>query len=155
MSFVVSYKTRVLKFAQSVKQLNLFKMYDDGTDNPIKRQKIITRIYLILLVGMFFSLHMPLLLLKPKISILILRKKKYHFRSAHITHMSMFFVCTSDCPWIQWHLRTLNLQISIDFQWVIEAFERFIRIVKSLEKFVIVLYSVGFHRVLLSKVCLY
>ncbi len=54
MWFVVSYKTRVLKFAQSVKKLNLFKMHNDGTDNPIKRQKIITRIYLILLGGMFF-----------------------------------------------------------------------------------------------------
>ena len=36
---------------QSVKHLNLFKRADDRAEESVKRQKIITRVYLILLTG--------------------------------------------------------------------------------------------------------
>jgi hypothetical protein len=35
-----------------MKRLNLFKVANDRTENSIKQQKIITRVYLILLTGM-------------------------------------------------------------------------------------------------------
>ncbi len=40
------------KYVQWMKQLNLFKVANERTEDNIKRQKIITRVYLILLIGM-------------------------------------------------------------------------------------------------------
>ena len=47
---------------QSVKYLNLFKKADDRSEQSIQRQKLITRLYLILLTGMnhlsfLFQIH--------------------------------------------------------------------------------------------------
>ena len=46
---------RIYKFGQSLKQLNLFKVANERTENDIKQQKIISRVYLILLTGMIIS----------------------------------------------------------------------------------------------------
>ncbi|UJR29678.1 hypothetical protein I4U23_017226 [Adineta vaga] len=43
--------THIRKFAQKTKQLNLFKDHGDRTEAVIMQQKIITRVYLILLTG--------------------------------------------------------------------------------------------------------
>ena len=52
------FKTHVRKFAHWMKRLNSFKVADDRTENSIKQQKIITRVYLILLTGMItFTAH--------------------------------------------------------------------------------------------------
>ena len=41
-----------------MKQLNLFKETDEQTENSIKQQKIITRVYLMLVAGMIiFCTH--------------------------------------------------------------------------------------------------
>ncbi len=37
---------------QSLKRMNLFKVNNERTENHIKQQKIITYVYLILLIGM-------------------------------------------------------------------------------------------------------
>ncbi len=47
--------TRIRNFAQSLKRLNLFKASEERTENSIKQQKIITRVYLLLLAGMITS----------------------------------------------------------------------------------------------------
>ncbi len=44
--------TYARQFCQSVKRLNLFKVTNERTENDIKQQKIITRVFLILLTGM-------------------------------------------------------------------------------------------------------
>ncbi|CAF1176295.1 unnamed protein product [Adineta steineri] len=48
--------TFIYKFIESVKRLNLFKVANERTENNIKQQKIITRVYLILLTGSFLIL---------------------------------------------------------------------------------------------------
>ncbi|CAF1201081.1 unnamed protein product [Adineta steineri] len=46
----------IRKLGQTMKRLNLFKEPDQRTENNIKRQKISTRVYLILLIGSFLTL---------------------------------------------------------------------------------------------------
>jgi hypothetical protein len=45
--------THIRKFGVYIKRLNLFKVADQRTENDIKFQNISTRVYLILLTGMF------------------------------------------------------------------------------------------------------
>lgn len=52
------FRTRLHQFSTSIIRLNLFKEENDRTERSIRQQKIITRIYLILLIGMnIFALH--------------------------------------------------------------------------------------------------
>jgi hypothetical protein len=55
MFFLVFNQIHVRKYVQWIKQLNLFKMANKRTENNTKQQKIITRIYLILVIGMIIS----------------------------------------------------------------------------------------------------
>ncbi len=48
--------TYVRKFSQWIKRLNLFKVISERTEDDIKQQKIITRVFLILLTGIVISI---------------------------------------------------------------------------------------------------
>ncbi|CAF0862711.1 unnamed protein product [Adineta steineri] len=47
----VEQRINQFKFAQTIKRLNLFKNINDRTEQSIKHQKVVTRVYLILLFG--------------------------------------------------------------------------------------------------------
>ena len=70
---------RVSRFIQWVKHLNLFKKVDDQSENSIRQQRIITRLYLVLLTGIVI------------LSIVILRREKLDFVfSRHCYHDRIF-----------------------------------------------------------------
>jgi len=48
--------TYVRKFSRWIKRLNLFKVINERTEDDIKQQKIITRVFLILLTGIVISI---------------------------------------------------------------------------------------------------
>ncbi|CAF1434225.1 unnamed protein product [Adineta steineri] len=53
--FEVRQNTNVRKFVQLIKRLNMFKKVEERTENNIKQQKIFTRVYIMLLLGSFFT----------------------------------------------------------------------------------------------------
>ncbi|CAF1384021.1 unnamed protein product [Adineta ricciae] len=83
----------VKRLIESVKQLNLFKNVDDRMENGIKRQKLVTKVYLILMFGsiltlmLFNSLHtQTITMIKQSPSWDIYQQLQY------------FYSTTLDCP---------------------------------------------------------